>query len=271
MNRQMLLSKSSWQFFLLVFLFSVPFWLIGPIAEQFLQKEIPLNLPISSLQAVSPLVAALILVYRENGSDGVQELLKRTVDFRSIKKKAWFIPAFFLLPMTYFLAYVVMRLSGASLPDDVQFPVLAIPVFLVVFFIAAACEESGWSGFAIDRLQKGRSALHASIILGGVWAILHIIPDIQAQHVPTWIVWQRLYTVVLRILIVWLYNNTHKSVFAAIIFHATDNVSFALFPNYGSHYNPFFVWLIATIITATVVFVWGPKTFTQNKFARLAG
>ena len=52
---------------MLVFVLSVPFWSIGPMAEQFLQKGIPINLPVSALQAVNPLIAASILVYGEKG------------------------------------------------------------------------------------------------------------------------------------------------------------------------------------------------------------
>lgn len=60
-------SRSPWTFFLLVFVLSVPFWSIGPMAEQFLQKGIPINLPVGALQAVNPLIAASILVYGEKG------------------------------------------------------------------------------------------------------------------------------------------------------------------------------------------------------------
>ena len=50
-----------------MFVLSVPFWSIGPMAEQFLQKGIPINLPVRTLQAVNPLIAASILVYGEKG------------------------------------------------------------------------------------------------------------------------------------------------------------------------------------------------------------
>lgn len=129
------------------------------------------------------------------------------------------------------------------------------PIFFVVFFVAAAGEELGWQGYAIDPMQNRWGALKASVILGLVWAIWHIFGFVQSNHTATWIVWQSLAMVPFRILIVWLYNNTGKSVFAATVFHATSNVSQFLFPNYGSHYDPFIPLLILAFTAAIVTFL----------------
>lgn len=271
MNMRTPASKSPWIFFLLVFVLSVPFWLIGPIADQFLQKEIPINLPVSALMAVNPLIAASILVYRENGSDGVKELLTRAIDYRRIERKIWYVLILCLWPITMVLAYGLMYLMGASLPDDLRLPVSVVPILFVVFLVAAVGEEEGWQGFAIDRLQYRWNALKASIIVGIVWAVWHIVPLVEAHQTPAWIAWQCLGMVPFRILIVWIYNNTGKSVFAAIVFHATANVSQFSFPNYGSHYDPFIVGLTLTFTAAIVVFVWGPQTLARFRYARSSG
>jgi uncharacterized protein len=54
------------RFFVLVFALSVPFWLVGGIywAES---VAVPVNLPISSLMAGCPMLAAAALVHHENG------------------------------------------------------------------------------------------------------------------------------------------------------------------------------------------------------------
>lgn len=137
-----------------------------------------------------------------------------------------------------------------------------------MYFIAATAEELGWSGYAIDPMQNRWGALKASVILGVVWQIWHIIGDVQAHNTATWIVWHSLYSVGLRILIVWVYNNTGKSVFAAILVHTTDNVSWSLFPNYGSHYDPFIAFIITAVTAAIVTFLWGPKTLARYRRAR---
>jgi uncharacterized protein len=81
------------KFFLLVFIISAPFWLIGATAEQ--KLPLPFNLPVGALVLVCPTIAASILVYWENGSNGVKQLLKRSFDLKRIKGKIWYVPIFY--------------------------------------------------------------------------------------------------------------------------------------------------------------------------------
>ncbi len=263
--------RSPWVFFLLVFVLSVPFWLAGPLADQLLQKAIPIDLPLSALQAVNPLIAASILVYGENGWEGVKRLLRRALDYGRIKRKVWYVPILCLWPTTMVLAYGSMYLADAPLPDDPRFPMLILPLLFVVFLVSATVEQVGWQGYAIDRLQGRWNALEAGIIVGVVWAIWHVVPLMELRQTPTWIAWQCLGMVPFRILIVWIYNNTGRSVFAAIVFQATANVSQFSFPNYGSHYDPFVVGLILTFMAAIVTLVWGPETLARYRYARSRG
>ena len=70
-------------------------------------------------------------------------------------------------------------------------------------------------------------------------------------------------TIANRVIIVWLYNNTGKSLFAAAVYHATINLGWQLFPNFGSHYDPRVASLIVACVAVIVVIVWGPRTFTR--------
>ena len=163
MNTSASLKRSPLKFFLLIFVISTPFWLMGSIAEQ--KLPLPFNLPVGALVLVCPMIAALILVCRENGYDGVKKLLRRSFDFKRIKKKIWYIPIFFLMPAIIILEFGLMKLMGISIPDF-QFPVLMVPVFFVVFFIGAICEEISWTGYVTDPLQDRWNALRAGITLG---------------------------------------------------------------------------------------------------------
>jgi membrane protease YdiL (CAAX protease family) len=235
------------------------------IAEQ--KLPLPFNLPVGALVLVCPMIAALILVYMENRSNGVKQLLKRAFDFKRIKRKIWYVPIFFMMPGIIVLEYGLMKLMGISVPNF-QFPVLMLPVFFVLFFIGAIGEEIGWTGYATDPLQDRWNALEASLILGTVWAIWHTTPYIQTHNTPIWVFWQSATTVILRVLIVWIYNNTGKSLFAAIAFHASVNVSeLVLFPIYGSYYDPFIAFIIMAITVAIVIFLWGPKTLSRYRYA----
>lgn len=258
------LKRSPLAFFALAFALAVPFWVLGALAKPL---PPPINLSLSSLQVVSPLIAALILVYREEHGEGVKRLLRRIVAPMSVRPRIWYLPVIFLLPLIYALSYVVMLRMGRSLPAP-DIPWLLIPVLLGVFFLLAACEEVGWTGYATDPLQERWGAFSTAILLGLVWAVWHVVPALQARHAWAFIVAQHfVYSVGLRVLIVWLYNSTGKSLFAAILFHAMDNVSYALFPTNGSAYDPAVTGAITALIAALVAFLWGPKTLARYRWS----
>lgn len=241
-------TSSPWLFFGLVFGLSIPFWVMGGG-----QLPLPVDLPVSALILVNPVLAALMLSYWRAGPAGAKELLKKAFDYRAIKDWRWYLLALGLAPLIYFLTFVVMRLTGRPLPEPIEFPLPMAPVFSLMFFVAATAEEIGWSGYAIDPLQRRWGAVTASLLLGMVWQVWHLIGDVQAARAPLWIVWHSLYSIGLRVVMVWIYNHTGKSVLAATLVHATDNVSWAMFPNYGSHYDPFIGFLITAGVAVAVV------------------
>lgn len=118
-------------------------------------------------------------------------------------------------------------------------------------------------GYAADPLQDRWGALKASLLLGTVGALWHVVPLVQAHHGAAWIAWKCLETLAARVLIVWLYNNTGESLFAAVLFHALSNVGVALFPNGGSHYDPAVAGVLTAIAAGTVAFLWGARTLAR--------
>jgi uncharacterized protein len=183
------------------------------------------------------LVAAVILIHRTEGTAGVKRLLRRVLDHRRIRPRRWYVPIVLLSPALLLASYGVMRLLGRPLPDP-RVPLATAPILLLVFFLPAAGEEAGWIGYAIDPLQDRWGALKASLLLGSVGALWHVVPLVQAHRGSGWIAWKCLETLAAGVLIVWLYNNTGRSVFAAVLVHVLSNLSASLFPNAGSHYNP---------------------------------
>ena len=249
------MNRAPVRFFLLVFALSIPFWLIQP-------RDWPISASVGA-----PLLAGLILVYREEGGGrGVRRLSSRVFDQWRIRESIWYVPIIFLMPLLYLLTYLVMRLIGLPLPDEPYFPFLLVPLLLVLFFILGIGEEVGWTGYVTDPMQERWSALTTSIILGLVAAIWHFVPLIQMGRTPTWIAWWSLSAVSIRILTVWLYNNTGRSLFAAIVFHAMNNLSVALFPNYGSHWDPAVAGVITAIAAVIVTFLWGSRTLARYRY-----
>lgn len=237
-------------FFLLVFALAIPFLVIGAMTG----IQLLPGLPVAALMAVCPATAALILAHHEDGSAGAQALLKRAFDCQRIRKKIWYAPILLLMPGVMVLSFGVMRWSGTPVPVS-QIAVGPALILCVAFFTSASAEELGWSGYVIDPMQNRWGALRASILVGLVWAVFHYVALLQAHRSLVWIGWWSLWTVALRIIIVWLYNNTGKSVFAAALFHTTINVTWQLFPIQGSFFDPRVTGAITAFVAAAVIVV----------------
>ena len=245
-------------FFALVIGLSIPFWLLGAATDLQLMP----GLSVSALMGFNPMVAALILIYRDKGAAGAWSLLSRSFDFRRIKSKRWLVPTLLLMPAVSLVVYGVMRWTNMPVPPA-QFQLLPALLMFVAFFIGALGEELGWSGYALEPMQDRWGALGAGMLLGLVGIAWHLIPLISIGRSPSWIAWWCLYALTFRIFIVWIYNNTGKSVCAAALFHATLNLAYLLFPVDGSHFDMRIASLVMTCIALVVIGVWGSKTLTR--------
>jgi membrane protease YdiL (CAAX protease family) len=256
-------------FVLLLFGLSLPFLVIGAIYD----VQVFPGAKLFQMPLATPAIAALILIYRESGRDGIVALLKRTYDFRNVKSKIWYLPALLIYPSIGFLDYLIQRLSGITFPT-LHF---SLPIFLgysTVFFLTY-WEELGLTGYAVDRLQQRYSALVSGIFIGLVQAGYHI-PSfiISGYYSADWIFWHTIYIIVGRVLYVWVYNNSGKSLFSMALMHSTFGLFWILFPATGNlqkatpYYDPRIAAFIAIFYVTLVTLLWGSKTLTQYRFAR---
>ena len=171
------------------------------------------------------------------------------------------------MPVLFLLALGIMILMGELLPDTL-FPVVAAPVAFLVFFIFALFEEIGWMGYAFDPMEERWNALVASVILGIIWATWHIPLYILSGQGPVRIAVQLISLIGIRTLIVWLYNNTGKSVFATILIHAVYNVCTltvtSFYTSLGHLITSIFIIITAVIVTC----LWDPETLAQFRFGK---
>ncbi len=246
-------------FFILVFIMSIPLYILAALIPQEMVMFLALTL------APVPVLAALILTYREAGSAGAKRLLKRSFDWRRITRKIWYLPILFLVPVLFLLALGLMVLLGEPVPEPLL-PVVAAPIALLAFLPFALFEEVGWMGYAFEPMQARWPALRASILLGTLWALWHLPFYFFAGLDPLWIAAQLLTLVALRTLMAWIYNNAGQSVFATILFHAVYNVCTLLFPSYYSSVGHALTSGLIVITAAVVVVLWGPKTLAQFRF-----
>jgi len=215
-----------------------------------------------------PFLAALVVLAITHGKCGVGGLLRRMVRWRVGLE--WYAVAL-LLPVGLALAATVLNvLLGAQAPSSVElgnWPSLFVIFALVLLVpgLGGAWEEPGWRGYALPRLQTGRSALFASLILGVL---------IVGWHLPLMVVGQVHYSDIVLIMgavIVfnWVFNNANGSVLIIMLMHAMNNTIS------GSFFSPMFSgadsvrqsWLLAVVwcvVAIAVVIVAGPKHLSRK-------
>jgi uncharacterized protein len=247
-------------FFLLVFATAIPFLLLSAAS----QIELLPRLPIAALMAICPATAAAILAYKNDGFDGVSVLLRRVSDYRRISSMIWLLPALLLPPVLSTITFLFLRLTGVAIPTP-QFSLMTTTGLFLVFFVGALAEELGWSGYATDPLQQRFGALGGAMLLGFVWALFHLVALLQTGRSVLWIGWWSLGTIATRVLIVWLYNNTGKSVFAAALLHAMGNVCWQLFPVHGSYFDPRSNCIVTALTALAVTIIWGPGELVRKR------
>lgn len=256
------------KFFLIVFALSIPLWMIDPIITV---KRSSLDFSIIDiLTAFIPMTTASILIYQEKGFKVIYMLFKGIFDFARITKKIWYLAIFFLPLAIYLLIYWVILISGLPLADNSNIPFKSIPFLLLLFFVGALCEETSYMGYAIEPMQARFGALSASILIGIPWAVWYYPSIIQQGHNFYWIAWATLGTVAVRVLIVWIFNNTQKSLFACILFHTMLNLGRPLFPKDETH-NPLvdypeIHYSVIAFVAVIIILLWDLKTLSKFRF-----
>lgn len=243
--------RQVWTFLLLVGACSLPFWIVGAVTG----LTITSLLSVASLMVVAPSMAAVVLTARDSGRDGVVSMLRRVADPRLPRGIRWYLPVVVLMPVAILVQVALLQASGRSVPGfEVAMPVLLAD--LAVFWLAATMEEVGWTAYLTDRLLTRWSMLGSAFIVGLVWALWHIPAMLLMPTAPawSWIALQCAVLVAMRIIMLWVYEGSGRSLFAVITLHAVSNVSMmTLFPVYGSAYDPAMALIVLSSIAAVVM------------------
>jgi membrane protease YdiL (CAAX protease family) len=96
----------------------------------------------------------------------------------------------------------------------------ALPLWTFTFGFG---EETGWRGFALPELQRGRSAFSATMILAGVWALWHLPQFFYVFELSIAAVGWLISLFAGAIVLTWLYNSSGASILMVAIWHACFN------------------------------------------------
>jgi len=212
--------------------------------------------------SLSPLLGGVLMIRRTEGRPGLRELWNRITNVRRIPAH-WYAVIFLLYPTLTVVAAGIAWVTGTSAqPLDPTSTVerLANPLSLFAFFGftigAGLVEETGSTGFFLDRLIAIWSPVTAGLISGVVWASWHVPLFLmegyfgQASIQP--IVWRYFATFVfLETLYAWIYDNTERSVLAAVLFHLMINLpGEALAPSQTVRWYTFYLLIGVTVVVA---------------------
>ncbi len=261
-------------FFLLTFLISWLIWLPGVLVVFGILDIQFDNLSYAILNIAGgfgPTIAGLLLFYRESGMPAIKSILKSCVDIRRVGR-VWWIPLLLLMPIISLLALALGVLFGGVVPELSllqqwwMIPVLFIGGFLPIS--NAFREEIGWRGYAIESLQSKHNALISSVIIGIAWGVWHFplmlfpIATEVYSSTPLWVFMTN--TIMLSIIMTWLYNSNSKSIFTALAFHVVANLSPTIFPFVKTEFGVYFNMILLIVTAVVIVAINGYENLTKE-------
>jgi membrane protease YdiL (CAAX protease family) len=218
-----------------------------------------------------PFLAAVVVLAMTEGKAGLLGLFRRMVRWRVAP--GWYALALLLPPVLAAAATMLNVLLGAEPPSAAELSAWTglfstFAIVLLIPGVGGAWEEPGWRGYALPRLQNGRSALVASLILAALVAGWHL-PLMVAGQVH----YSDIVLIVAGVIVFnWVFNNAKGSVLIIMLMHAANNAAA------GSFFSPMFSgadsirqsWLLALVwgVVAVLVIVISGPTNLSRKYQR---
>ncbi len=248
-------------FFVLTFVIAWSLWLpLGLLAPENVLFTLP--------GAWSPTISALILIGLTEGRIGVKSFLKKVL--------RWRVGFQWYLVVLSGIAVIAYLAIGIGMLFDIPAPALSLPnglpremligflpiIFIINIFVGGPlAEDIGWRGYILPKMREGMTALHASLVIGVIWAIWHlpyfIFPawNSAVGNVP--FIWFILLTTSWSVLFAWVYVNT-ESILMPVLFHAAINTTLGTLGVLGQAngdliplmFNILFTWIAVGIVVA---------------------
>jgi CAAX protease family protein len=256
-------------YFLLAYAISWAFEI--PVALS-VQGVIPAQVPpaLYYFASFGPFLAALVVTLAAEGSSGMRRLFAGLAKWRVGRGYAIF--AILTPPILFTIAVVVSRLLQGAWPDlsllgEIDYlPRLGVLGVLGLWLLTFGLgEETGWRGFALPRLQAGRSAFSAALIIGVLHTFWHLPAfffrdTYTAMGLLLGLPMLLVSVVSASFIMTWLYNGTRGSLLMVVLFHGLYNF-FSVSEAGGES---------AAIVMSAVVVFWAVRVVNVYGRANLA-
>lgn len=265
-----------WMYLVIAYAFSWALWSVlvvttPPDAMQ--EGPSPAFFILAALGGIGPSLAGIVMTVIVDGKEGLRDLFARLGRWRV--GIGWFAAALLITPLVGLATLAVERALGmptATLEEMAG----SLPISLIYPIFAALGEEFGWRGFYLTRLQKRRSALASSLIVGMAWGLWHIPTQVLAfrQYGLLAILANVFVTHILGVtaqttVMTWVHNNARQSLLLMVLSHYVITfTAMFLFPLSMSvveglqHWLIYatFYWLAALIVIVAA----GPKRLVHK-------
>ena len=193
----------------------------------------PMLLASSLAMVLGLALPAFFVTAAMSGKPGVRDLLRRI--FRWQVGIHWYLLASFgLLLATLLVATVFLGMAPLeALAQKWQlFFTMFLPSLLIPLVMTHLGEETGWTGFMQETLQQRHGPLLASIMVAAAFALFHFpLSFLEAPQITLAVAAfalfqlavQAITSIFFRVVMMWLYNSSGRSVLIVALFHSAYN------------------------------------------------
>jgi uncharacterized protein len=188
------------------------------------------------LGAAGPISAAVVVATRTEERRGLRALIDQYRPGRTTA--GWLLFGFGSPILLFALGAVVAWVADGTWPSygavakTGNLPALGLPLTLLVHLLTFAVgEETGWRGYALPQLLRGRTALRATLLLAAGWGLWHLPTffenaDMQGLGIAGTAGWS-IGLVLGAIFLTWLYQSSGRSLLVVVLWHGLFNTLIA--------------------------------------------
>lgn len=162
------MSKNIFSYLGITFLTSWTCWLIVIFLTHFMKVQLfsPIVLPIYSIGAAGPMIAAFMLKKKTESKQSFRIFIKNIFNLKQS------VSAYILLVcIAWSFCLLPVLLGTASQKAPLYTALFQFPVMI---FFGGGLEEVGWRGYLLPQLQKKFSSFTSTCIIAMIWSFWHL-------------------------------------------------------------------------------------------------
>lgn len=200
------------------------------------------------LMLAGPCIAGILMTYFVDGKKGLRGLLSRMLKWRVSLR--WYAAALLIFP-ALILAVLLVLSAGVSPAFSPNFITFGIMAGLFAGFV----EEIGWTGYAYPKMRLKHSTLRTAFYLALLHGLWHVVADYLGSSQSYGLYWLPRFLVMwvvamtaMRIILIWIYNNTGSLLLAQLTHASSTGFLVILGPSPITPANETLWWAIYAVV-----------------------